>query len=97
LRLLPKSDFLLYKTFFEESDHRKVDYALRILRYIPAGDSIEAILKHWKSLWENNKETLLEIVRGIGDRRFIAPLKDELKEGEFYEGEIFYLLCLRIL
>jgi len=91
---LGASAITLVKPFFEESDHRKVDYALRILRRIPADDSVEAILKHWKRLWENNKETLLETVRGIGDRRFITPLKDELKEGELYEGEIFYLLCL---
>lgn len=91
---LGASAITLVKPFFEESDHRKVDYALRILRRIPANDAVETILKHWKSLWENNKETLLETVRGIGDRKFIAPLKDELKEGELYEGEIFYLLCL---
>ena len=91
---LGASAITLVKPFFEESNPGKVDYALRILRYIPADDSVETILKHWKSLWENNKETLLETIRGIGDRRFIAPLKGELKEGELYESEIFYLLCL---
>jgi tetratricopeptide (TPR) repeat protein len=84
----------LVKHLFKESDPRMVDHALRILEYVPSCDSAEVILQHWNSLWENNKETLLETVRGIGDRRFIPPLKDELKEGEPYEGEIFYLLCL---
>jgi hypothetical protein len=91
---LGASAITLVKPFFEESTPGKVDYALRILRYIPTNDSVETILKYWKSLWENNKETLLETIRGIGDRRFIAPLKGELKEGELYESEVFYLLCL---
>ncbi len=84
----------MVKPIFERFDESKISYALRILENIPAADSTDIILKHWDKLWTIDKEGLLEAVRGIGDRRFIEPLKKELREGEQYEAEIFYLLCL---
>lgn len=79
---------------FKQDDHMKIGYALQVLKGLPLEASVELILDNWEMLWKEYKETLLWTVRDIGDRRFITPLKAELKEGEFHEAEVFFLLCL---
>ncbi len=76
------------------SDEDKVSDCLRILKDLPIAESTDIILEHWDKLWRDNKKELLEAIRGIGDRRFITPLKSELKPDEFKEAEVYYLLCL---
>lgn len=84
----------IIKPILERFDEKRIGYALQVLEDILVDDSVEIILKYWDWLWDSDKEGLLEAIRGIGDKRFIEPLKKELREGELYETEIFYLLCL---
>jgi tetratricopeptide (TPR) repeat protein len=52
------------------------------------------LLKHWDQFWELDKLSLLEAIQDIGDRRFIAPLRNELRETELQEAQTYRLLCL---
>lgn len=69
------------------------DFALETLGEMPVEGMVQMILNNWEELWVRDKYLLLEKVRKIGDRRFINPLRNELKEGEIVEGEIFSFLC----
>nr|NIM18126.1 hypothetical protein [Candidatus Aminicenantes bacterium]NIM84745.1 hypothetical protein [Candidatus Aminicenantes bacterium]NIN24238.1 hypothetical protein [Candidatus Aminicenantes bacterium]NIN47965.1 hypothetical protein [Candidatus Aminicenantes bacterium]NIN90901.1 hypothetical protein [Candidatus Aminicenantes bacterium] len=69
------------------------DFAMETLGEMPVEGVVQMILNNWEELWVRDKYLLLEKVRKIGDRRFIKPLKNELKEGEFLEGETFSFLC----
>lgn len=76
-----------------EEDDRRLGYLLEILGDLPLEKSVEVILENWESLWVRDKFTLLNKVRLLGDRRFIAPLRKDLKVGEFYDGEVYGFLC----
>jgi tetratricopeptide (TPR) repeat protein len=84
----------IVKPVFDNFDKPRIGYALQVLEDLPFDDSVDIILRHWETLWIHHKEYLLNAIRGIGDRRFIELLKKELREGELYEAEVFYLLCL---
>lgn len=69
------------------------DFAMETLGEMPVEGVVQMIFNNWEELWVRDKYLLLEKVREIGDRRFINPLRNELKEGEIVEGEIFSFLC----
>ncbi len=66
---------------------------LFVLRDIPDEKTADFILRHWEKLWSIDKESFLDALEGIASRRFIEPLRKELREGEGMEEEVFYLLC----
>ncbi|MFH1912135.1 MAG: SEC-C metal-binding domain-containing protein [Pseudomonadota bacterium] len=84
----------LLRPFFEKNDPAGISLALRILENLPTEEAVDFILAHWSLLWGEYRDCLLDAVACIGDKRFIPPLKVELKEGERAEGEAFRLLCL---
>jgi len=63
------------------------------LKDIPEEKTGEFILLHWDKLWSIGKEPLLYALEGVASKRFIEPLRKELREGEELEKEIFHLLC----
>ncbi|OHE16815.1 MAG: hypothetical protein A2X96_10050 [Syntrophobacterales bacterium GWC2_56_13] len=84
----------LLRPFFEKNDPAGIPLALRILENLPTEEAVNLILDHWSLLWGEYRDCLLDTVACIGDKRFIPPLKVELKEGEQAEGEAFCILCL---
>ena len=63
------------------------------LRDIPEEKTANFLLAHWDKLWSMGKESFLDALEGIASRRFIEPLRKELREGEGRDEEVFYLLC----
>ena len=84
----------LLRPFFEKNDPAGIPLALQILENLPTEEAVNLILDHWALLWGEYRDCLLDTVACIGDKRFIPPLKVELKEGEQAEGEAFCILCL---
>ena len=76
-----------------EEDDWRLEYLLEILGDLPVEESVRVILKNWEVLWVRDKFRLLNKVRLLGDPRFIAPLRKDLKEGELYDGEVYSFLC----
>ncbi len=73
-----------------EPDLLKVLFALE---RIPVEGTVDFILRHWDRLWSLLKEPLLGVVEDVGSKKFIEPLRKELREGESLEEKVFYLLC----
>ncbi len=71
-----------------------VTRALNLIRQLPVEGSVNLLLEHWELFWEYDKRSLLEALQDIGDRRFLAPLKGELKGIEIPEAPTYRLLCL---
>jgi tetratricopeptide (TPR) repeat protein len=76
-----------------DNDDSRVQHALKILVEIPTDESVEMILQHWDSLYNLDMEAFLRTIRMLGDQRLIKPLKNELKEDEYAEGEVFCFIC----
>ena len=84
----------ILRPLFEKNDPAGIPRALRIMEDLPTDAAVDLILAHWPLLWGEYKDCLLDAVGRIGDKRFISPLKAELKVGERDEGEVFRILCL---
>jgi tetratricopeptide (TPR) repeat protein len=67
--------------------------SLELMRRLPCEGAATLLLKHWDQLWTLDKLSLLEAVQDIGDRRFMAPLRNELREMEIQEAQTYRLLC----
>ncbi|MGB9699649.1 MAG: SEC-C metal-binding domain-containing protein [Thermodesulfobacteriota bacterium] len=78
---------------FEHLNEQQKLELLFALRDIPEEETVDFLLRYWDDLWKIDKEVFLAALEGIGSRRFISPLRQELKEGETLEEDIFYLLC----
>jgi len=78
---------------FDQLNLDQLSEILFVLRDIPEEKTADFILLHWDQLWSINKDDLLDALEGIGSRRFIGPLRKELREGEWRDEEVFYLLC----
>jgi len=76
-----------------EEDDWRLEYLLEIMGDLPVEKSVRALLENWEDLWIRDKFRLLHKVRSLGDPRFIAPLRKELKEGELYDGKVYSFLC----
>lgn len=63
------------------------------LEDIPEERTVDLLLRYWDKLWSMDKESFLYALEGVASKRFIEPLRKELREGEVLEDEIFYLLC----
>jgi HEAT repeat protein len=63
------------------------------LEDIPEESTANLLLRYWDKLWSMDKETFLYALEKVASKRFIEPLRKELKEGEVLEEEIFYVLC----
>ena len=85
--------FPYVRSIVEGGESEKLDYYIGVLEVLPADETVELLLKNWKYLWEHCRESLLRAVFGIADRRFVSPLRKEVRLGEFAEGEVFCLLC----
>jgi len=68
--------------------------ALEAMHQLPCEGTAALLLKHWDRFWALDKLSLLEAVQDIGDRRFMAPLRNELREMEIQEAQTYRLLCL---
>lgn len=84
----------LLRPILEKNDQDRLPLAMEILEDLPCEESVELVLTHWVSLWAGHREWLLDLSESLGDKRFIALLREELREGEPEEGEVFRLLCL---
>ena len=60
---------------------------------LPEEEVADLLLRNWDKLWRTDKEPLLYALEGIASKKFMEPLRKELKEGEETEEEVFYLLC----
>jgi HEAT repeat protein len=60
---------------------------------LPEEEVVDILLRNWDKLWRTDKESFLYALEGVGSKRFIEPLRKELREGEEMEEEVFYLLC----
>lgn len=63
------------------------------LENIPEEKTADFLLGHWDNCWSIDKEAFLYALEGVASKRFIDPLRKELREGEMLEAETFYLLC----
>jgi len=64
-----------------------------LVRDIPEEKTVDFLLVHWDRLWDLDKIEFLDALEGIASRRFIDPLRKELREGEWKDEEAFYLFC----
>jgi len=87
----PLIDYL--EKYFDELEQEQRAEILFALQDLPMERTADLLLRYWDKLWSMNKEPFLYALQGVTSRRFIDPLRKELKEGEVLEEEIFYLLC----
>lgn len=66
---------------------------LFVLEDIPEERTADFLLHYWDKLWLIDKEPFLYALERVASKRFIDPLRKELREGEVLEEEVFYLLC----
>jgi tetratricopeptide (TPR) repeat protein len=78
---------------FDQLDENQILKVLFALESIPVEETADLILRHWNKFWSLHKEPLLIVVEKVGSKRFIDPLRKELREGEVLEEEVFHLLC----
>jgi len=78
---------------FDRLNRGQISEVLFALKDIPEEKAVDLLLRHWDKLWSISKEPFLYALEGIASKKFIGPLRKELKEGEEMEEEIFYLLC----
>jgi tetratricopeptide (TPR) repeat protein len=78
---------------FDQLNPDQLFEILFALKDIPEEKTADLILLHWDKLWSIGKEPLLYALEGVASKRFIEPLRKELREGEELEEEVFYLLC----
>ena len=76
-----------------DSDDGRIKHVLHVLGEIPTDESVELILHYWEKLWRIDKDALLHSIYILGDQRLIKPLKNELKEDEYKEGEVYSFIC----
>ena len=77
---------------FDRLNQDQLCEILFALEDIPEEKTTDFLLDHWDKLWSVAKEPFLCAVEGVASRRFIEPLRKELREGEDLEEEVFYLL-----
>ncbi len=82
----------LEKYFDELNSHQQMEI-LFSLKDLPMERTADLLLRHWDRLWSADKEPFLYALEGVASKRFIDPLRKELREGEVLEEEVFYLLC----
>jgi len=87
-------DFVEYviSGFSGFSDIQKTHFLL-ILKDIPREETVDLFLHHWQEFWRCDKRTFVEALECVADRRFIAPLRQELLPEELGEERAYYLLC----
>ena len=87
----PSIDYL--EKNFDRLNGGQISEVLFALKDIPEEKAVDLLLRHWDKLWSINKQPFLYALEGIASKKFIEPLRKELKEGEEMEEEVFYLLC----
>jgi hypothetical protein len=75
----------------ERGDWR-LEHLLEIMGDLPVEESVRVILDNWEYLWSRRRHLLLVSIHRLGDRRFLVPLRRDLKEGELYDGEVYCFL-----
>ena len=78
---------------FDQLNPDQLFEILFALKDIAEEKTADFILLHWDKLWSIGKEPILYALEGVASKRFIEPLRKELREGEKLEEEVFYLLC----
>ena len=78
---------------FDQLNRDQQSEILFALEHIPEERTADLLLRYWDKLWSIDKEPFLYALEGVASKRFIDPLRKELREGEVLEEEIFYLLC----
>ncbi|PIV24155.1 MAG: hypothetical protein COZ69_12180 [Deltaproteobacteria bacterium CG_4_8_14_3_um_filter_45_9] len=78
---------------FDQLNQNQQFEILFAFKDLPEEEVVDLLLRNWDKLWRTDKESLLYALEGVGSKRFIEPLRKELKEGEEMEEEVFYLLC----
>jgi len=76
-----------------KGNRSQIIYLLGVLTLIPDERSVDILLKHFDMLIADYKDPLLNTIEDLGDRRFIEPLRGEVKENELDAEEVFLLLC----
>lgn len=78
---------------FDQLNQNQQFEILFAFKDLPEEEVADLLLRNWDKLWRTDKESFLYALEGVGSKRFIEPLRKELKEGEEMEEEVFYLLC----
>jgi len=78
---------------FDQLNQDQQSEILFALENIPGERTADLLLRYWDKLWSMDKEPFLYALEGVASKRFIEPLRKELREGEVLEEETFYLLC----
>ena len=78
---------------FEQLNQDQQFEILFALENIPEEKTADLLLHYWDRFWSMDKESFLYALEGVASKRFIDPLRKELREGEILEAETFYLLC----
>jgi tetratricopeptide (TPR) repeat protein len=78
---------------FGRLDQNQLSDVLFALKDIPEEKTAGFLLTRWDTLWPIAKEPFLHAVEGVASQKFIDPLRKEMREGEAWEEEAFYLLC----
>ncbi len=78
---------------FDELDQKQQGEILFSLQDLPMERTADLFLRYWDKLWSMDKEPFLYALERVASKRFIGPLRKELREGEGLEEETFYLLC----
>lgn len=78
---------------FTRLNRRQLAEVPFLVRDIPEEKIVDFLLRHWDQLWDLDKIEFLDALEGMASRRFIDPLRRELREGEDRDEETFYLFC----
>ena len=78
---------------FDQLNQNQQFEILFTFKDLPEEEVADLLLRNWDKLWRTDKESFLYALEGVASKRFIEPLRKELKEGEVMEEEVFYLLC----
>ncbi|MCP4215613.1 MAG: tetratricopeptide repeat protein, partial [bacterium] len=95
-------DYIKHKSadlnFFEpfllksNTDLWTMEMAMLLLSQVPTARVVQVFLDNWDNLMQFKTHFLEGVIR-LGDRRFVAPLKKEIKDGDVEEIEAFIFLC----
>lgn len=77
---------------FDRLNQHQLLEILFALQDLPHEKTADFALAHWDKLWSVAKEPFLYLLKEVASRRFIEPLRKELREGEDLEEEVFHLL-----
>jgi len=77
----------------DTASRRNIPHYIKIIEALPVEKSVQLCLDYWETFWNVDKIAFVHALQRLGDRRFLLPLKAELKEGELDDIQAYIVLC----